>query len=107
MAQPSSAASAPNVQVAALQERLNEKLKHTTAFCDLPLGHEQAIRIVDTDYFECVCCPAPRMHSNGELELGRSYSAQQTISTCLCTGKSFVKQQAPHDRIHSKRACER
>ena len=47
MAQPSSAASAPNVQVAALQERLNEKLnKRTTAFCDLPLGHEQAIRIV-------------------------------------------------------------
>ena len=42
-----------------------------------------------------------------ELELCRSYSAQQTISTCLCTGKSFVKQQAPHDRIHSKRACER
>ena len=70
MAQPSSAASAPNVQVAALQERLNEKLKHTTAFCDLPLGHEQAIRIVDTDYFECVCCPAPRMHSNGKRMLG-------------------------------------
>ena len=42
-----------------------------------------------------------------ELELRRSYPAQQTISTGLCPGKSFVKQQAPHDRIHSKRACER
>ena len=42
-----------------------------------------------------------------ELELCRSYSAQQTVSTGLCTGKGFVKQQAPHDRTHSKRACER
>ena len=71
MAQPSSAASAPNVQVAALQERLNEKLKRTsTAFCDLPLGHEQAIRVVDTNYFECACCPAPLMQSNGKRKLG-------------------------------------
>ena len=70
MAQPSIAASAPNVQVAALQERLNEKLKRTTAFCDLPLGHEQAVRIVDTNYFECACCPAPQMHSNGKRKLG-------------------------------------
>ena len=78
MAQPSSAASAPNVQVAALQERLNEKLKHTTAFCDLPLGHEQAIRIVDANYYECLCCPAPLMHSNGKRKLGGHRLAQCT-----------------------------
>ena len=70
MAQPSSAPSAPNIQVAALPQQLNEKLKRTTAFCDLPLGHEQAIRIVDANYYECVCCPAPLMHSNGKRKLG-------------------------------------
>ena len=40
MAQPSSAASAPNVQVAALQERLNEKLKRTTVVVEVPVASQ-------------------------------------------------------------------
>ena len=81
MAQPSSAASAPNVQVAALQERLNEKLKRTTAFCDLPLGHEQAIRIVDTNYFECACCPAAAADAK-QRQAQAGYRAWQCAQAC-------------------------
>ena len=57
------------------EQMLHTKLESMEgAFTNLlPPGHEHAIQIVDADFYECVCCPAP-MRGNGKRSIGKAFA---------------------------------